>query len=166
MTTAARGIPRPPCQWGQELAISSPFVFPRDHLVTRPTQLDEYRRVVRDLIPDRFVGLAVGHMAERRAIHSGHYPPVDDDVVNKFGNVLSRQLMGMSRVNVIRSGCAGSLTSRRPCVGLAAPGPTAVALIPPCIVGTHSVDLACASIAVVPTLVAVPLGLAPSAQQE
>jgi hypothetical protein len=44
-------------------------------------QLDEHQTVVRDLIPDRFVGLTVGDVAKRGAIHPGHYPPVNDDVI-------------------------------------------------------------------------------------
>jgi hypothetical protein len=36
--------------------------------------------VVRNVIPHRCVGLAVGDLAERAAIDPGHDPPVDDEV--------------------------------------------------------------------------------------
>jgi hypothetical protein len=40
--------------------------------------------VVGELIPDGFVGLAVGHLAEGAAIDPGQDPPVDDEVVDEL----------------------------------------------------------------------------------
>jgi hypothetical protein len=48
-------------------------------------QLDEHRTVVRELIPHPLVSLAVGDLAEGRAINPGQNPPVDDDMVNELG---------------------------------------------------------------------------------
>ncbi len=48
-------------------------------------QLDDHRAVVRELIPDGFVGLAVGDLAERGAVDLGEDSPVDDEVIDELG---------------------------------------------------------------------------------
>jgi hypothetical protein len=41
--------------------------------------------VVGELVPDGFIGLAVSDLAERGAIDPGQHPPVDDEVIDEFG---------------------------------------------------------------------------------
>jgi hypothetical protein len=47
-------------------------------------KLNQHRTVVRELIPDSFVGLVVDDLAQRAAIDPGHHPPIDHNMVNKF----------------------------------------------------------------------------------
>jgi hypothetical protein len=47
-------------------------------------ELDDDWAVIRELIPDGLVRLAVGHLPERAAVHPGHHPRVNDDMVNKL----------------------------------------------------------------------------------
>jgi len=51
-------------------------------------QFNEHRTVVEELSPHRFVGLAVGHLAEGGAIDPGQDPPVDDDMINELGEFI------------------------------------------------------------------------------
>jgi hypothetical protein len=48
-------------------------------------QLNEHRTVVRKLIPDGFVGLAVGNVAEGGPIDPGQDSLVDTDVIDDLG---------------------------------------------------------------------------------
>jgi hypothetical protein len=59
------------------------ILFTRAPLLPNP-QLDEHGTVVGELIPHRFVGLAVGDVAEGRAIDPGHDPLVDDEVIDEL----------------------------------------------------------------------------------
>jgi hypothetical protein len=47
-------------------------------------QLDKYRTVVGELIPDGFVGLPIGDLAERGAIDPGHHPTLDNNMIDEF----------------------------------------------------------------------------------
>jgi hypothetical protein len=50
--------------------------------------------VVRELIPHRLVGLAVGDLAERATIDPGQHPPVDDEVIDALGECMVQAAHG------------------------------------------------------------------------
>jgi hypothetical protein len=83
-----------PCflEWERSLpATSSPAALSLPN-----PQPDEHPTVVGELIPNGFIGLAVGDLAEGGTIDPEHDSPVDDDVIENSVNVLSRQLIDMS----------------------------------------------------------------------